>query len=162
MTHWLSDDQQRSWRSWLTMNKLLSDVLDRELKAAVGFGLPEYEILVHLSEAPGQGVRMADLAHRTLTSRSRLTHQIDRMERAGWVVRKRCEEDQRGQWAVMTPAGLEVIQRAAPTHVSGVRAHLVDVLGEEFSSFGRMCATVAEPLTEATPGVSPPLTREDA
>ena len=79
MTHWLSADEQRSWRSWLTMNRLLSDALERELKAAVGFGLPEYEILVHLSEAPERRVRMADLAHRTLTSRSRLSHQIDRM-----------------------------------------------------------------------------------
>ena len=162
MTHWLSSEEQRSWRSWLTMNRLLSDVLERELKAAVGFGLPEYEILVHLSEAPQRRVRMADLAHRTLTSRSRLSHQIDRMERAGWVVRERCEEDQRGQWAIMTPSGLDVIERAAPVHATGVRDHLVDVLGEDFSTFGRMCSTVVEPLTVATPGISQPLTREDA
>ena len=49
--------------------------------------MADYEILVHLSESPDRRVRMADLAHATLASRSRLSHQIDRMERAGWVTR---------------------------------------------------------------------------
>jgi len=67
-----------------------------------------------------------------------------------------------GSFDPVTLGHLDVIERAAPIHVTGVRDHLVDVLGEEFSTFGRMCSTVVEPLTVATPGISQPLTREDA
>ena len=70
MTRWLSAEEQKSWRAWLTMNLLLPEVLDRDLRAQMNIGLGEYEILVHLSEAPERRLRMADVAHRTLGSRS--------------------------------------------------------------------------------------------
>lgn len=80
---------------------------------------------------------MSDLAARTLASRSRLTHQIDRMARDGYVERRPCDDDRRGFLAVMTDAGWEKLVAAAPAHVESVRAHLVDVLTpEEFSTLG--------------------------
>jgi DNA-binding MarR family transcriptional regulator len=161
VTRWLSADEQRHWRAWLTMNRLLPEALDRDLRAEFEIGLGEYEILVQLSESAQGRVRMADLAHATLASRSKLTHQISRMEQAGWVTRERCAEDQRGQWAVLTDEGWALIRRAAPVHVESVRRRLLDVLGEEdFSALGRLCAIAAAPLTDSMPGISAPLVVE--
>ncbi len=157
MTRWLSGVEQQQWRSWLTMNRLLPEALDRDLRAEFDIGLGEYEILVQLSESAQGRVRMADLAHATLASRSKLTHQVSRMERAGWVCRQRCEEDARGQWAVLTDLGWELIRAAAPVHVESVRKRLIDVLGEEdFATLGRLASTVADPLREL-PTISPPI-----
>lgn len=161
MTRWLSADEQRQWRAWLTMNRLLPEALDRDLREHFGIGMGEYEILVHLSESPEGRVRMADLAHATLASRSKLTHQISRMENAGWVSREKCAEDQRGLFAVLTDEGWALIRRAAPIHVESVRRHLLDVLGDDdFGELGRLSSIVAAPLTDSMPGISPPLTAE--
>jgi DNA-binding MarR family transcriptional regulator len=160
VTRWLSADEQRHWRAWLTMNRLLPEALDRDLHAACGIRLADYEILVHLSEAPGRRLRMADLAHATLASRSRLTHQVDRMARLGWLARERCEDDLRGQWAVMTESGWEFLREAAPVHVDSVRRHLVDVLGPvAFAQLGDLSADVSAPLTDA-PSISAALDRD--
>ena len=97
---WLTDDEQRSWRAWLETNLLLSDRLEQELKASDGLSGPEYEVLVRLSEAPDRRLRMSDLASRTLSSKSRLSHQVSRMEQDGLVRREECLEDRRGAWAV--------------------------------------------------------------
>lgn len=157
MTRWLSGVEQQQWRSWLTMNRLLPEALDRDLRAEFDIGLGEYEILVHLSESAEGRVRMADLAHATLASRSKLTHQVSRMERAGWVGRQRCEEDARGQWAVLTDLGWELIRAAAPVHVESVRKRLIDVLGEDdFATLGRLASKVADPLRQL-PNISPPI-----
>lgn len=158
---WLTPDEQQHWRAWLTLSMLLPEALDRDLREQFDIGLGEYEILVHLSESDEGRVRMSDLAHATLASRSKLTHQISRMERAGWVSREKCAEDARGQWAVLTDSGWALIRAAAPVHVASVRERLLDVLGEDdFATFGTLAARVAQPLSEAMPGVSPPLTGE--
>lgn len=141
MTRWLTHDEQVLWRSWLTAITLVPDALGRELQTKFGITLADYDILVRLSESPERCLRMSDLARKTLVSRSRLTHQIDRMERAGLVTRRVCDEDARGLLAVMTDTGWELLQRAAPDHVESVRQHLLDVLTpEEFEALGRASA----------------------
>jgi DNA-binding MarR family transcriptional regulator len=145
---WLDEDQQRLWRAWVTASTLLPDTLSRELQERHGLSLADYEVLVHLSERPERRLRMSELAERTLVSRSRLTHQVDRMERAGWVERLPCSEDRRGSWAVLTETGYQAIVAAAPTHVDGVRRHLVDLLGAtDFTTLGSACGEVADHLT---------------
>ncbi len=145
---WLDEDQQQLWRAWVRASTLLPDTLSRELQETHGLSLADYEVMVHLTEKPERRLRMSELAERTLVSRSRLTHQVDRMERAGWVVREPCSEDRRGSWAVLTDAGHEAIIAAAPTHVAGVRRHLVDLLGRtEFTKLGLACGEVADHLT---------------
>ena len=90
---------------------------------------------------------MSELAERTLASRSRLSHQVDRMEKAGLVSRESCADDRRGSFAVLTEKGWESLVAAAPAHVGSVRTHLVDVLTqEEFEALGRICAKVNEHL----------------
>lgn len=91
----------------------------------------DYEILVRLSETKGHSLRMSVLSDLTQLSKSRLSHQVTRMESAGWVRRAECEEDRRGMSAVLTEAGLRLLEQAAPTHVRGVREHFVDLMSDE-------------------------------
>jgi DNA-binding MarR family transcriptional regulator len=147
MTRWLSDDEQASWRAWIAASLLLPDRLNRDLQDKAGISLPDYEILVHLSEAPDRRLRMSELASLTLSSRSRLSHQVDRLADAGLVDRQPCSDDRRGYFAVLTGKGWDFIVTAAPVHVESVREHLVDVLTpQEFAEFGRLCGKVSEGL----------------
>jgi DNA-binding MarR family transcriptional regulator len=90
---------------------------------------------------------MSDLATQTLLSRSRLSHQIDRMEAAGLVSREVCPDDRRGQLAVITNVGVKALVAAAPDHVAGVRNHLVDLLTDaEFKALGGAAKKIADHL----------------
>jgi DNA-binding MarR family transcriptional regulator len=101
--------------------------LDRDLHP-FGLSMHDYEILVELSEAPLSRMRMTELADRTAQSRSRLSHQINRMETRGLVTREGCEGDKRGTFAVLTAHGLATIGKVAPSHVASVREHFIDQL----------------------------------
>src|SRR3954453_4095540 len=127
-TRWLSPEEQRAWRSYLEATKVLMDALDRQLQREAGLPHAYYEILVRLSEAEGRSLRMSDLAEGTLSSRSRLSHAVARLEERGWVVREDCLTDRRGQVARLTDAGFEVLATAASGHVAAVRRFVVDVL----------------------------------
>ena len=147
MTRWLNEDEQRSWRAWLSVSLLLQDRLNRELQAQHGLTMADYEILVRLSEIPDRRMRMSDLADVTLSSRSRLSHQIDRMEKAGLVERQHCTDDRRGAFAVLTDLGWTTLVATAPDHVESVRTHLVDQLTpEEFAALGTACRKVSDHL----------------
>ncbi len=149
MTKWLSDEQQQYWRAWLAASTLLEDQLNRELLDSHGLTMADYEILVRLSDSPDRRIRMSELAAITLSSRSRLTHQINRMENAGFVTREACEDDRRGQLCVMTEHGWKTLVAAAPAHVTSVRTHFVDVLTpEEYLALGRAAEKIAAHLNE--------------
>jgi len=121
-TPWLDEPQQHVWRSFLGATTLLMDRLDRDLRAAHDLSMPEYEILVRLSEAPDRSIRMAELAAQIMHSRSRVTHTIARLERKGIVERVQAVGDGRGVTAVLTDHGFSVLEEAAHTHVRGVHA----------------------------------------
>jgi DNA-binding MarR family transcriptional regulator len=124
---WLSPDEQQTWRSTVHLSQLLFRQLDRDLNAH-GLNQHDYEILVELSEAPDRRLRMTELADATSQSRSRLSHQISRMEVRGLVRRDECEGDKRGTFAVLTREGMNAIERVAPDHVESVRRHFIDRL----------------------------------
>ncbi|GEL19669.1 MarR family winged helix-turn-helix transcriptional regulator [Pseudonocardia asaccharolytica] len=127
-TRWLDADEQRTWRAFLTANRLVLDRIERQLSQDSGMPLAYYEILVRLSEAPGHTLRMSTLASTALSSRSRLSHAVARLEEAGWVRRRACPTDRRGALAELTPEGMAVLEAAAPGHVESVRATLFDHL----------------------------------
>jgi len=160
MIQWLTEDEQRSWRAWLAASLLLRDRLNREMQEDHGLTLADYEILVRLSESVERKMRMSELADATLSSRSRLSHQIDRMERAGLVERQSCASDRRGANAALTDLGWSTLVEAAPDHVASVRAHLVDQLSEtDFAALGAACQQVVDHLQ--TLGYSCPATAEE-
>jgi len=149
MTQWLSDDEQQSWRAFIAVLSLLPDRLGRDLGADSGLSMADYEILVRLSDQPDRRIRMSDLADQTLSSRSRLSHQIDRMVKAGLVDRESCDTDRRGMFAVLTDHGYDTLVDSAPAHVTSVRNHLVDVLSvEEFAALGRISAKLRDHLED--------------
>jgi DNA-binding MarR family transcriptional regulator len=148
---WLDDDQQRSWRALVMGTTLLFDRLDDDLRREFDISLVEYEILVRLSERDGQ-MRMAALADALAHSRSRVTHTVTRMEKAGLVRRSTTPDDGRGILATLTDEGRALLVRSAPTHVSGVRAHLVDLgSNEDFAALGRVMDAVSDHLIAAHP-----------
>ena len=135
------------WRAWLTASKGLTDQLSRELQEQHGLTITDYEILVRLSESENNSIRMSDLATKTLLSRSRLSHQVDRMQSAGLIERQICSDDRRGQLAVLTKVGIKALEVAAPDHVLGVRKHLVDLLSdEEYKALGSAAKKIADHL----------------
>ncbi len=147
---WLTPEEQCVWRSYLALRMLLSDQLAQELAASSDLTPSDYQVLVELSEAPGRQMRMSDLAERTLLSKSRLSHQITRMESAGLVRRADCATDRRGAYAVLTPHGWDTIVAAAPGHVESVRRHLFDLLSQdEIRTLGRIAETVVSHLRHA-------------
>ena len=128
---WLDADEQKAWRAWLYSSQLLTERLNAELQHTTGIPHAYYEILVQLSETPGRMLRMSELADRCLSSRSRLSHAVSRLEERGWIRRQVCEEDARGQLAVLTDEGFAALEAAAPLHVESVRRHLFDQLSEK-------------------------------
>jgi DNA-binding MarR family transcriptional regulator len=147
---WLNDDQQRTWRAFLEASQRLYDELDRELLRDVGMPLAYYQILAMLSEAPQRTLRMSELADRTWSSRSRLSHAVDRLEDRGWVIRSSCPSDKRGSFAVLTDAGTAVLEAAAPSHVESVRRHVFDLLSaEQVDQLGAIARTIAVSLSGA-------------
>jgi len=150
-THWLDEDQQRSWRALVLGSTLLFDRLDDDLRRHHGISLVEFEILVRLSERGGQ-LRMAQLADSLAHSRSRVTHTIRRMEKTELVKRADSPDDGRGVVAVMTERGRLLLENVAPTHVNGVRDHLVDLATpEDFAALGRVMNAVADHLIAGHP-----------
>ena len=148
MTHWLDAEQQQHWRAWIAANVLLTDAFSRDLQESHGLTLADYEILVRLSESADRRMRMSDLAEVTLSSRSRLSHQIDRMERAGFVERVPCTDDKRGFFAALTNTGWDKLVAAAPIHVGSVRERIVDVLTpEEFAALGQASKRLLDHLS---------------
>lgn len=129
-TPWLSEAEQCAWRTHLDVARLLTHQLEKDLQP-FGLTMNDYEILVNLSESEERRMRMSDLAASTLQSKSRLSHQITRLETAGLVVRQHCESDRRGLFAVLTDKGMETMQRVAPHHVASVRRHFIDLLTPE-------------------------------
>lgn len=152
-TRWLTGEQQKVWRTYLLGAARLNARLEADLQRS-GLDLPEYEILVHLEESPERRRRMSELADAVHQSRSRLTHTIARMEKAGLVVRTTCPTDRRGVWAELTDGGFKVLAAAAPGHVAAVRRHLVDAVApEDWDALGRVFAAVlAVPSDDTTKG----------
>ena len=130
-TRWLSETEQQAWRAYLESTRLLFEALDRDLQSDAGVPHTYYEILVQLSEAPGRSLRMSQLAENTRSSRSRLSHAVDRLQERGWIERSECETDRRGQVAVLTDAGFAALVAAAPGHVTAVREFVFDHLTQE-------------------------------
>ncbi|MGW0229465.1 MarR family winged helix-turn-helix transcriptional regulator [Actinopolymorpha singaporensis] len=151
-TKWLSAEQQRAWRAYLLGSAQLMERIDRDLRA-LGLSMPEYEILVRLSESPGRTLRMAELAQSVHHSRSRLTHTIARMEAAGLVEREACPSDRRGVLARLTEEGYARLVETAPHHVAGVRDGLIDLVSEDdLATLGRVFAAVSARNTAALAG----------
>ena len=150
---WLDEREDRVWRSYLSMSIALSGRLNSELQRATGLSSADYEVLVHLSEAPCRQLRVLELGRAIGWEKSRLSHHLTRMERRRLVARRECTEDGRGAFAVLTPEGAAAIEAAAPVHLEQVRRYVVDALSpEQLDALGEITTAVLAALDEAGPG----------
>ena len=150
---WLDEEEQATWRAFLSASRALFEELDRQLQRDAGMPLAYYEVLVRLSEAPDRQLRMHELARLAGASRSRLSHAVARLAEQGWVQRQDCPEDGRGAYAVLTDEGFAALRQAAPGHVEAVRSLLFDPLAEaDVAALRRIGEAV---LAAARPDLAP-------
>jgi DNA-binding MarR family transcriptional regulator len=156
-TRWLSDDEQRAWRKLATVMTLLPAALDAQLQRDATLTHFAYFVLAMLSEAPGRALRMSELAARSSSSPSRLSHTVARLESRGWVRRYRSSEDGRGQVAELTEEGFIALVATAPGHVEAVREYVLDALtGKQVEQLNEICTAL---LTRLDPDgtLAPPM-----
>lgn len=145
---WLTADEQRAWRTYLRMSTLLPARLNRQLQRDSGLSLPEYEVLVHLSEAPDQRLRPYQLCEALNWEQSRLSHQLTRMERRGLVAREECAADGRGAFVILRTDGAAALRSAAPGHVATVRQLIFDQFDDtQRVAFEDACAAILRGLS---------------
>ncbi|WP_052488759.1 MarR family transcriptional regulator [Streptomyces sp. 150FB] len=157
---WLSGEEQRVWQAYLQATHLLEDHLDRQLQRDAGMPHIYYALLVHLSRAPRRRMRMTELAMTAKITRSRLSHAVTRLENHGWVEREDCPSDKRGQNAILTRKGEDVLRRSAPAHVAAVRQAIFDRLTpEQVGQLGEIMRVMAEGLQPEGTGADLPWRR---
>lgn len=125
VTRWLNPDEQHAWRLLLGLNAQLMARLNRGLQESNGLSLPDYDVLVALTDATGS-VRMRELGQKLQWDKSRLSKQVSRMAVRGLVERRDCPEDRRAAYVDLTEAGRAAIEAAAPAHVELVRTLIFD------------------------------------
>ncbi|MFC0627827.1 MarR family winged helix-turn-helix transcriptional regulator [Kribbella deserti] len=124
---WLDAGEARIWQLYRDVQRELNSALERRLTATSGLSGADYAVLVALSEADC-GLRTRDLGRILGWERSRLSHQVSRMEKRGQVARFECDTDARGSMVKLTPTGKAAIEAAAPDHVEAVRTFVFDRL----------------------------------
>jgi DNA-binding MarR family transcriptional regulator len=145
---WLNDREQAAWRVYLSSHARLVAELNRRLVAVSGLTVNDYEVLVNLSEASGGRVRSFELAEAMQWERSRLTHQLTRMEGRDLIRREVCEDDRRGSFVVITPAGRRILRRAAPHHAADVRELFVLPAGSQLSAVAAVAGRMSSALSK--------------
>ena len=150
-TTWLSDTEQAAWRTFITTLPDLTAAFEADL-AHHGLSMGDYEVLVFLSEADDNRMRMCDLAGSLRLSPSGLTRRLDGLVKVGWVERASCAADRRVMYAHLTPAGRTKMEEAAPDHVASVRRHFLTPLGADgVAQLGELFTKVREHLHALQP-----------
>ena len=128
---WLTETEQRAWRSWIDASRRIEAAVERQLKHDHELTLDDYEVLVRLSEADERRMRLTDLAVSVANSPSRLSQRIDRMADRGLVCREASADDGRVSLVCLTDRGFARLAAAAPDHVAEVRSQFVDRLSAD-------------------------------
>lgn len=143
-------DRLAVWREFLETHSRVLSQLEQELQARHDLDLTWYDVLVQLSEAPEQRLRMLELADAVLLSKSGLSRLVDRMEEAGFVARETCPEDRRGTLACLTPEGRKALRRCAPVHLAGIHEHFTSHLTDaEVEALHSAFSKIREAMTDA-------------
>ena len=128
---WLTSSERDAWMNLAQLLMLMPTALDQQLREDAGLPHAYYQILVALSSQPERAIRMSQLARLSGTTTTRLSHAVSNLEQRGWVTRRPCPDDKRGQVAHLTDAGMDVLRAAAPGHVAEVRRLVFDHLTDD-------------------------------
>ncbi len=144
---WLSEREERAWRTLQLMQLRLEGELARQLASDSGLSYPDYLVLAALT-AHEDRMRVFGLATVLGWEKSRLSHHLGRMVDRDLVAKEPCPDDRRGAFIVVTPHGRREIEAAAPGHVEAVRRLFVDLLEPaQLDVIGDVAETVLEALT---------------
>src|SRR3954447_24180243 len=143
----LTEAELAAWKGFVRVYRDMVRALDVELEAEHGLSSSSFEVLKALRCAPEHRLRMADLAQHALLSRSGMTRLVDRLERQGLLTRCQCSDDARGCYAVLSPAGAVLVDRARPTHLESVRSRFLSHLSAE--DLDRLGAVFTRMLSES-------------
>lgn len=150
--HWLDEDEHKLWRLIITGFTTISRTIDDRLQAGSDISSPEFSVLVALSEADGQTLRLRELCDELGWDRSRASHQVTRMEKRGLVTKQKCPGDARGVLVTLTGEGMSRLKDAAPDHVETVRRlifdHLDDERAQKIREFFTDVVNAEQPATE--------------
>jgi DNA-binding MarR family transcriptional regulator len=140
---WLDEREQGVWRAYLDMQTQLAARLNRDMQDESGLSIADFSVLVQLSEHADQRMRVLELARALGWEKSRLSHQLTRMQQRGLIERSNCSEDRRGAFVVLTETGRAAVEAAAPRHVETVRRYLFDPLtSEQVDALGAVARAV--------------------
>ncbi|MFG2424728.1 MarR family winged helix-turn-helix transcriptional regulator [Streptomyces sp. NPDC048448] len=128
---WLNKQEAHVWQSFLDLRRRIESVINQQLSEDADLSSVDYELLVPLSEAPDGVLRFRELGRMVGWERSRLSHQVRRMEQRGLVQREDCATDARGLMIRLTPTGRAAVTAAAPEHVKVVRRYFFESLTKE-------------------------------
>jgi DNA-binding MarR family transcriptional regulator len=152
---WLDAREARLWQSYRDAHRELMRALESRLIGNSGLSGADYALLHPLSVAEDGVLRTRDLGKAVGWERSRLSHQVSRMEKRGLVCREECAADARGSMVRLTDVGRKAIEAAAPDHVDAVRTYFFDQLSREdqdrlLAIFDRIVANIpADPCAAA-------------
>ena len=118
----------QAWHSFLWAHTVILSKLEREMRDELRLPLPWFDVLAQLEHAPEGRMRMSQLASSLVLSSSGLTRRLDQMEKASFIRRELSSDDRRGFYAILTDGGREVLARAWPFHLRGIRAHFLKYL----------------------------------
>lgn len=152
----VSGEEWDTWHSFFLMRRQLDRALEQQLQRHSDVSAADYEILVALSQAPGKQLRARTISEMIGWEKSRVSHQVSRMEKRGLVERRECESDARGVWIVITNEGRRAVLAAMRHHSAAIRRYFFDVLSPEEQRVlkgvsARVLAAIDPPLSEPMP-----------
>ncbi len=144
-----SRDELRDWRDYIETSQLVNSMVAAQLQAHAGISTADYSVLLALNEAEARTLRSSKLAEDMGWDRSRLSHQLGRMEKRGLIRREKCAEDSRGSHVVLTDAGYAVYRKASIEHLRDVREYFIAALSpQQLSALGEASAALRAHLDE--------------
>lgn len=145
---WLTDAEMAAWRSFIECHDDLIAAIENDLVPS-GLTLGDYQVLVYLTEADDERMRMCDLADMLQLSPSGLTRRLDGLVRSGWVERRNSDVDRRVMLAALTESGRSQLAAAAPGHVASVRSRMIDVLDpDDHAAIARAFGKIRDALDD--------------
>jgi DNA-binding MarR family transcriptional regulator len=154
MAEQLTQDDWAVWDAFYAMRRRLDRALEIRLHEGSGVSAPEYEILAGLGRSPDRRLRVRDIGETIGWEKSRVSHQLTRMEKRGLVRRSECDSDARGTWVELTPGGRRAMLESSRGHNEAIKKYFVDVVGDDAATLRDLSQRILAVLNTDVPPCS--------